>query len=276
MRVDRVSEHNRRMWERLAQARHPYTRPQGRPPRTRAGLRRFLDPHGRLRGVRFQGARVLAIAAGGGWDAVLFAKLGAETTLFDISRRQLETVRTLARKERVRVRCVQGNMKDLSRFRDGAFDIVWHSHSLVFVDDAVRVLREVGRVLAPGGTYVMSTVHPTTTRLYGTFDGRGWRPLLSYFEDGPVPYAGEGAGVWEFKGRKVLAPTLEFAHRFETIVNGMAAGGMVIDGLWEYSPLLPNPNAKPGSEEHLETVFPAYIQVRARKLPAGAAAPRGR
>ena len=265
MRVDRVSEHNRRMWERLAQAGHPYTRPQGRPPRSRAGIRRFLDPRGRLRGVRFHGARVLALAAGGGWDAILFAKLGAETTLFDISRRHLETVRTLARKERVRVRCVQGNMKDLSTFRDASFDIVWHSHSLVFVDDATRVLREVGRVLAPGGTYVMSTVHPTTLRLYGTFGGRGWRPLTSYFEDAPMPHIGEGAGVWEFKGRKVLAPTLEYGHRFETIVNGIAAGGMVIDGLWEYSPLSPNPKTKPGSEEHLESLFPAHIQIRARK-----------
>ena len=265
MKIDRVSEHNRRMWERLAQASIPYTRPLGRPPRSKAGIRRFLDPHGRLRGVRLQGSRVLALAAGGGWDAVLFAKLGAETTLLDISRRQLRTVRDLARRERVRVRIVQGNMKDLSRFRDGTFDVVWHAHSLVFVDDARRVLREVGRVLAPGGTYVMSTVHPTTLRLYGTFDGRGWRPLLSYFEDAPMPYEGEHAGIWEYKGKRVVAPTLEFGHRFETIINGMVAGGLLVDGLWEYSPNRTDPRPKPGSDEHLESFFPAYIQLRARK-----------
>ena len=187
MEVDRVTEHNRRMWERLARAGIPYTRPQGRPPRTRAGMRRFLDPHGRLRGVRLAGARVLVLAGGGGWDAVLFAKLGAETTLLDISRRQLDTVRQLARKERLRARIVQGNMKDLARFADASFDVVWHSHSLVFVDDAALVLREAGRVLAPGGTYVLSTVHPTTMRLSGTFAGGGWRPSISYFADAPIP-----------------------------------------------------------------------------------------
>lgn len=276
---DPVAEHNRRMWERLARAGIPYTRPQGRPPKTAAALRRFIDPRGRLADVRLEGARVLALAAGGGWDAVVFAKLGAETTLFDISRRQLATVRELARREGVRIvrsarrpmaagslRFAQGNMKDLSRFPASSFDVVWHCHSLVFVDDAPRVLGEVGRVLAPGGTYVLSTMHPTTLRLYGTYDGRGWRPLQPYFESGPVPHEDEHAGVWEFGRKKVVAPTLEFAHTFETIVNGLAAAGTVVDGLWEFSPEPPDPRAAPGSDEHLESIFPAFIEVRARKL----------
>jgi len=275
--VDRVAEHNRRMWERLAKAGIAYTRPQGRPPRGRAGLRRFLDPHRRLRGIRLDGARVLVLAGGGGWDAVVFAKLGAKTTLVDISRRQVETVRRLALRDRVRVRFVQGNMKDLSRFGDASFDLVWHLHSLAFVDDAGRVMREVGRVLAPGGTYVMSTAHPTTIRLYGSFTGGGWRPLVSYFDDGPVPWAGEDAGVWRSGRKNVYAPTLEYGHRFETIVNGIAAGGMVADGLWELPPWALDPAArrpraapKPGSDEHLQMLFPAYIQVRARKPRRGA------
>ena len=65
---------------------------------------------------------------------------------------------------------------DLSVLKDASFDVVWHCHSLVFVDDARRVLTEVGRVLAPGGTYVLSTMHPTTLRLYGTYKNGGWRP----------------------------------------------------------------------------------------------------
>ena len=87
------------MWERLAEAGIPYTRPVGKPPRDARGKRRFLDglTHGRLRGVELEGKRVLSLAGGGGWDAVLFAELGATTTLFDISKRQLTTVRALAR-----------------------------------------------------------------------------------------------------------------------------------------------------------------------------------
>jgi SAM-dependent methyltransferase len=254
------------MWERLARAGIPYTRPQGRPPKTSAGLRRFLDPHGRLKGVRLQGASVLALAAGGGWDAVVFALLGSRTTLVDISASQLRTVRVLAQKQRVAIRAVRGDMSDLSRFADAAFDVVWHCHSLVFVSDTARVFREVGRVLAPGGTYVTSTMHPTTLRLYGRFEDGGWRPRLSYFDDRAMPYDKQEDVTWEFGRTRVVAPTIEFGHRIETLVNGIAAAGMVVDGLWEYSPDGASPNAEPGSDDHLEAVFPAFIQIRARKL----------
>src|SRR5256712_1621769 len=144
-------------------------------------MRRFIHPRGRLKRVKLDGARVLGLAAGGGWDPVIFAKLGAQTTVFDISPTQLKTVRDLAARQRVKVRLVRGNMKELSVCKDDSFDGVWQCHSLVFIDDAVRVLKEVARVLAPRGTYWLSTMHPTTLRPYGTFKDGGWRPKISYF-----------------------------------------------------------------------------------------------
>ena len=110
MAIDPVTEHNRLMWEILAQAGIPYTRPQGMPPRTKEGMRRFLDPRHRLDGVDLEGAHVLALAAGGGWQAVVFAELGADTTLLDISERQLETVRSLAEPAGVAIRFEQGDI----------------------------------------------------------------------------------------------------------------------------------------------------------------------
>jgi ubiquinone/menaquinone biosynthesis C-methylase UbiE len=267
--TDPVAEHNKQMWERLAKAAMNYTRPFGRLPKTKAGMRRFMDPRGRLKGVKLDGARVLGLAAGGGWDPIIFAKLGAATTVFDISPTQLKTVADLAEKQHVKVRLVRGNMKDLSVFEDASFDVVWHCHSLVFIDDAVRVLKEVGRVLAPGGTYLLSTMHPTTLRLYNTYKDGGWRPKISYFSDKPVPYMNEWDMTWTWGRKKVVAPTIEFGHRFETIVNSMVAGGMVVDGIWEFSPGDPDPEAELGSEEHLDTIFPAFIEVRGRKLPLG-------
>jgi len=253
------------MWDRLARAGIPYTRPQGRPPKTPAALRRFLDPDGRLAGIRLTGARILALAAGGGWDPVVFALLGAQTTLVDISASQLRTVRQLAQRRRVPIRAVRGDMSDLSRFADGSFDVVWHCHSLVFVREVRKVFGEVGRVLAPGGTYVTSTMHPTTLRLYGRYTGTGWRPRLSYFDDRPMPYDKEADVTWEFGRTRVVAPTIEFGHRIETLVNGIAAAGPVVDGLWEYSPDGADPKADAGSDDPLESVFPAFVQIRARK-----------
>src|SRR5438270_13980480 len=100
------------MWERLAKAAMNYTRPFGRPPKCPAGMRRFMDPTGRLKGLRLQGARVLGLAAGGGWEPVIFAKLGAQTTVFDLSPTPLKTVRELAARQRVTLRLLRATLQD--------------------------------------------------------------------------------------------------------------------------------------------------------------------
>ena len=278
--IDDVAAHNQRMWDRLSAAGIPYTRPQGTPPKTDRAKRRFLDPNGRLAGLAIKGQRVLALAGGGGWHPVLFAELGADTTVLDISARQLKTVRELARSRDVKVRLLQGDMRDLSAFADGSFDIVWHSHSLVFVPDADRVIAEVGRVLAVDGVYRASTMHPVTMRMYGTWTGTGWGFRQSYFEDAAVPY---DDASWVFKDVTVEAPTLEYGHRISDLINACAAAGLVVDGFWETTPgeisttlplrapprerlLAERDTLEPGSDDALERYLPAFIELRARKV----------
>ena len=267
--VDTVGDHNRRMWDRLAAAGIPYTRPQGRPPRDARGKRRFLDDltYGRIKGLALEGRRVLSLAGGGGWDAILFAELGAATTLFDLSPRQLTTVRRLAKERGTRLRAVQGDMRDLSAFADGSFDLVYHHHSLVFVPDAARVIREVARVLAPGGRYVFSTMHPVTLRMYETWTGSGWGLKQSYFANGPVPAKDP---TWSFDDVQVEAPTLEYGHRFSDLVNACVRAKLLIEGLWEWSP--GDAGGPPGSDDALEQLLPAYIAIRARRPSAPTAA----
>jgi SAM-dependent methyltransferase len=270
--LDRIAEHNRRMWDRLATASIPYTRPRGTPPATKAGKRRFLDraTNGRLKGLALEGKRVLSLAGGGGWEPILLAELGARTTVFDISARQLRTVRDLARERGTKLRFVQGDMRDLSTFPDGSIDLVLHCHSLVFVPDADRVIAEVGRVLAAGGTYVASTMHPVTLRMYETWTGTGWNLKRPYFADGPMPYADAS---WEFGDTKIEARTLEYGHRIGDLINACARAGMVVDGFWEWTPDWAGGGGEPGSDEQLDAIMPAFIELRARKLPlAGASA----
>lgn len=260
--VDEVGAHNERMWERLAKAGIPYTRPQGTPPRTKAGKRRFLDriTNGTLEGIDFDGKRVLSLAGGGGWDAILFAELGAATTLVDISSRQLATVRRLARSRGTELEYLRTDMRDLSALGSGEFDVVFHQHSLVFVPNADRVIAEVTRILAAGGVYVFSTMHPVTFLFYESWTGTGWRPKKSYFSDRPVPVLDP---TWDFGQVKVRAPTFEYAHRTADLLNACVGAGLVVDALWEWSPHYEGGPA--GSDDALEQALPAFIQMRARK-----------
>lgn len=270
--VDEVGAHNERMWERLAKAGIPYTRPQGTPPRTKAGKRRFLDriTNGTLDGVDLEGKRVLSLAGGGGWDAILFAELGAATTLVDISSRQLATVRRLARSRGTDLDYLRTDMRDLSALGSGEFDIVFHQHSLVFVPNAERVITEVTRVLATGGVYVFSTMHPVTFLFYESWTGTGWRPKKAYFSDRPVPVL---QPTWEFGRVKVHAPTYEYAHRTADLVNACVEAGLSVDGLWEWSPHYDGGPA--GSDDALEQALPAFIQIRARKTASSGSGANG-
>jgi len=270
--VDDVAAHNERMWERLAKAGIPYTRPQGTPPKTLAGKRRFLDriTNGTLEGVDLDGKRVLSLAGGGGWDAILFAELGAATTLVDISRRQIATVRGLARGRGTELEYIRTDMRDLSTLGSGEFDIVFHQHSLVFVPDARRVIAEVARVLAAGGVYVFSTMHPVTFLFYESWTGTGWRPKKSYFSDGPVPVF---EPIWDFGRVRVHAPTFEYAHRTADLINACADAGLVVDGLWEWSPY--KDGGPEGSDDALERDLPAFIQIRAKKISFASSAENG-
>ena len=162
-------------------------------------------------------------------------------------------------------------MRDLSVLGSGEFDIVFHQHSLVFVPDAARVIAEVTRVLAIGGIYVFSTMHPVTFLFYESWTGKGWRPKKTYFSDKPVPVL---QPTWEFDDVKVHAPTYEYAHRTADLVNACVAHGLVVDGLWEWSPSYAGGPA--GSDDALERELPAFIQIRARKSGAARAGSRSR
>lgn len=249
------------MWERLAEAGHTYTRPQGGLPSGERALRKSLDMHGILKGVDLRGKNVLVLAGGGGWHPIMFAKLGARVTCFDISTRQLETVGEFAAKKDVSVRLEEGDMVDLSRFKTSSFHVVWHVHSLVFTDQPEKVFREVASTLKRGGIYRMETMHPFGFRMYEGWTGTGWTMRTNYHDRSPIKFAD---GYWDDGTVRVEAPTLEYGHTIERIVNGIASSGMVVTGLWEYTPD-PEPNPQPGSDADVEATFPIFLEVSAKK-----------
>ena len=62
---------------------------------------------------------------------------------------------------------------------------------------------------------------------------------------------------------KVEARTVEYGHRTSDLVNACAKNGLVVDGLWEYSPSYEG--GEPGSADELERWLPAYLEIRARR-----------
>jgi len=102
----------------------------------------------------------LCLACGGGQQGPVLAAAGAKVTVFDNSPRQLDQDRSVAEREGLEIRLVEGDMRDLSAFEDESFDFIFHPVSNLFIHEIRPVWREAFRVLRPGGTMLSGFLNP--------------------------------------------------------------------------------------------------------------------
>jgi SAM-dependent methyltransferase len=104
------------------------------------------------------GKHVLDAACGPGLYAAELIRRGAEVVGFDQSPRMVEIARERASQGDFRVH----DLADpLSWLPDDSVDLVLFALAIEYVDDRVAALRELRRVLRPGGALVFSRLYPT-------------------------------------------------------------------------------------------------------------------
>ena len=72
-----------------------------------------------------EGAEVLCLASGGGQQGPILSAAGAKVTVYDNSPSQLAGDRSVAVRENLEIRTVEGDMRDLSVFPDSTFDLIF-------------------------------------------------------------------------------------------------------------------------------------------------------
>jgi ubiquinone/menaquinone biosynthesis C-methylase UbiE len=97
--------------------------------------------------------RFLELGIGTGRIALPLLKYGFPYTGVDISAEMMQRLMTKAPSDAGNLTLVEGDVSDLP-FGDDAFDVVLSVHLLHLVPEWRTVLREIQRVLAPGGCYV--------------------------------------------------------------------------------------------------------------------------
>lgn len=98
-----------------------------------------------------KGLRVLGLASGGGQQMPIFAAQGADCTVLDYSKRQLESERLVAEREGYRLQIVRADMTQPLPFADAEFDLIFHPVSNCYIEDVGHVWAECYRVLRSGG-----------------------------------------------------------------------------------------------------------------------------
>ncbi len=125
------------------------------------------------------GKRVLDVGCGDGAYSIEIARRGAIVTGIDISAEMIDAARRRAEERGAEVELLVG---DASRvpFPDGTFDVVLAVTVLCFVGDAAAAVREMARVLAPGGRLVLGdlgrrSIWAAWRRLRGLLGSATWR-----------------------------------------------------------------------------------------------------
>jgi SAM-dependent methyltransferase len=138
------------------------------------------------------GRTVLEVGCGAAQAARWLVRAGAKVTAFDVSYGQLEQARLLDRRTGVAVpRLVQADAQVLP-FRDAAFDLVVSAFGAIpFVADSAGTMREIARVLVPGGRLAFSVTHPTRWAFPDDPGPSGLTVAQSYFDR--TPYVEEDA-----------------------------------------------------------------------------------
>jgi SAM-dependent methyltransferase len=137
------------------------------------------------------GRRVLEVGCGAGQCGRWLVGAGAHVVGVDLSWSQLAHARVLDQRTGVPVRTVQADASRLP-FADESFDVACSAFGAVpFIADSAGVMREVARVLRPGGRWVFSVVHPFRWALPDDGGPGGLVVTDSYFDR--TPYVEEDA-----------------------------------------------------------------------------------
>lgn len=196
-----------------------------------------------------RGRRVLEVGCGSAPCARWLAGAGARPVAVDLSGVMLRHAAALNTSTGVAVPLVQAGAERLP-FADASFDIACSAFGAVpFVADPRRVMREVARVLVPGGRWVFSVNHPMRWMFSDDPGPDGLTVLQSYFDRTPyVEIDATGSATY-----------VEHHRTLGDRVRDIVAAGLVLDDLVE-------PEWPPGRE----TVWGQWSPLRGALFPGTA------
>jgi SAM-dependent methyltransferase len=173
---------------------------------------------------------ILCLASGGGQQGPILSAAGAIVTVFDNCPAQLEKDKFVAERDGLKIKLVQGDMKDLSAFENGSFDIVFHPVSNCFVENVDIVWSECFRVLKNGGRLLAGFGNPVTY----IFDLNSMDNEKAFKVRYKIPYSDiEQLPEKELEQKIKNKVPLEFGHSLDSQIGGQIKAGFGIKGFYE-------------------------------------------
>lgn len=172
--------------------------------------------------------KVLCLASGGGQQGPILAAAGADVTVLDNSKVQLEKDAFVAQRDNLKIKTVQGNMQDLSMFEDETFDCIVHPWSNGYIDDVRPVWKECARVLKKEDLLLAGFGNPIE---YVFNVGKLEQGILSV--ENAIPYADVDHMDDPEVRKAVESGGYLWSHTLEDQIQGQIEAGFAIIGFYE-------------------------------------------
>ncbi len=218
---------------------------------------------------KVKGLKGLDVGCGEGHNTRLVAKRGAKMKAVDIARNFILAARGSEKGKPLGINyCVASGHK--LPFRKAEFDFVVSFMALMDMGDHARVLRQVHRVLKPGGFFQFSIIHPCFAPPYHKLlrDKKGMEYAIEvgrYFEeiDGYVEEWIFSMSTEEEKKKYPKFKVPYFHRTLSTWLNMLIDGGFVIERVGE--PYADKKTIKKCSDVRDTRVGAYFLHVRCRK-----------
>jgi ubiquinone/menaquinone biosynthesis C-methylase UbiE len=144
-----------------------------------------------------RGRQILEVGCGAAMCSRWLLGQGARAIASDVSAGMLRHARAANARTGVDVPLVQADAQYLP-FRDAQFDTAFTAFGAVaFVEDSARLMREVARVLRPGGRWVFATTHPLRWSFPDDPGPEGLTATMPYWDRTPyVEFAESGEATY--------------------------------------------------------------------------------
>jgi SAM-dependent methyltransferase len=222
--------------------------------------RELVDPYGWIPWPTV--TAVLCLASAGGQQAPLFAALGCEVTSLDLSPLQLAKDADVSGRRGLAIRCVEGDMMDLSVLGTETFDLVYQQVSACYVPDVAIMYSQVAEHVRPDGRYFVQHWNPVHLQLDdGPVQDRAYRVVRPQRPAGPIPWMAPG-----HNGPIPESTCWHYIHSLHDLIGGLTRSGFTIERFAELG--TGDPGAEPGSDEHRAAYLPPYFVILAQKMPS--------
>ena len=174
------------------------------------------------------GRQILCLAGGGARQGPLLAAAGASVTVFDLSQQQLQRDRDIANREKLDLKTVAGDMRDLSHFGDRQFDLIISPCATCFCPETQPIWDECFRVLRTGGILMIGMINPIHYLMDAAKLDKGQFEIRH-----PIPYSDFDLPDEERNQLIGSERPIEFGHSLEQLIAGQLEAGFKITGFFE-------------------------------------------